>query len=199
MRNSAAAIANATYHIYLVAKAGGADPDIYAHTSASASTVVAALQAETGGASYTIARRIGSIMREGGAIVAFTQYGDVFERTGAPVLDVFATNPGTSGVIVTASVPVGIVVEWVGTTTLDVSGTGTQLYVSSLVQTDLVVDGDIAQTAFSIGGVGQLATPLPSIRTDTSARFRYRLSASSASISVRLKTKGWIDRRGKDA
>jgi hypothetical protein len=36
------------------------------------------------------------------------------------------------------------------------------------------------------------------VRTDTAAHIRYRLSASAADVKVGIFTHGWIDRRGRD-
>ena len=72
MRNSAAGIADGTYHLYAVRTAASATGDIYAYagvagtdpdSAAAISTMLTALQAETGGGSYAYARRIGSIIR----------------------------------------------------------------------------------------------------------------------------------------
>ena len=73
MRNSAAAITDTGYYIYAVATAPGVQ-DYYAHTSATVSTVLTALQLESGGSAYVYARMIGWINRVGGTIVAFKTY-----------------------------------------------------------------------------------------------------------------------------
>lgn len=99
MRNSGAAIANTDYYLYAVAKADGTQ-DYYAHTSTTVATVITALQAESGGASYVYARIIGWIKRTGGTIVAFHAY----ELTGggldfiwdSPTLDVDLSNTLTT-------------------------------------------------------------------------------------------------------
>lgn len=204
MRYSGAAIANTTYHIWAVAKADGTQ-DIYATPNASASTAAGALtllQAETGGSTYVYARRIGSILRESAAIVAFTQDGDFFQRATA-VLDVDATNPGTSAVTRLLSVPLGVSVRAVlnagylrGT-----GGTGL-LYLSDLATTDSTPSGSAAPLAtFSndnstaAGWTGGQAV----IRTNTAAQIRSRLGNSPADSVVRIATLGWYDTRGRDA
>lgn len=91
MRNSGAAIANTDYYLYAVAKADGTQ-DYYAHVSSVVATVLTALQAESGGASYVYARMIGWIKRTAGAIVAFNVYetegGGVEYAWGTPAVDI---------------------------------------------------------------------------------------------------------------
>lgn len=73
MRNSAAAITDTDYYLWAVAEANGTQ-DYYAHTSATAATVLTALQAETGGSTYVYLRLVGWIKRVSATIVAFTTY-----------------------------------------------------------------------------------------------------------------------------
>lgn len=202
MRYSGAAIANTTYHIWAVAKADGTQ-DIYATPNASASTASAALallQAESGGTDYIYARRIGSILREGGSIVAFTQYGDEFWRS-SPVLDVDATNPGISAVTRTLSVPIGVKVLAIVNAAAAGASNNLTAYLSSLDLTDATP----SKTAAPLGG---LMTPgtgtnnwtanIHRVWTNTSAQIRSRFDASGASDILRIATLGWLDRRGRD-
>lgn len=192
MRNSAIAIANGTYHLYLVSKAGGANPDYYAHTSTTPATVIAALQLETGGASYIYARRIGSIVRAAAAIVLFTQSGFEF-LLATPVQDITATNPGVAAVLATLSIPTGIQVSVKTSAGLATGTSTTALYISSPDQTDVV---PVATGVFTIA-LAASATPMfvgnQFTRTNTSGQVRYRLSSSDASTTVRIVTHGWID------
>lgn len=100
MRNSAAAITDTDYYLWAVAKADGSAQDYYAHTSATAATVLAALQAETGGAAYAYLRLFGVIKRASGAIVAFHAYetegGGIDVMWDAPILDVDLSNTLTT-------------------------------------------------------------------------------------------------------
>lgn len=200
MRNSGAAIANTTYHIYAVAKADGTQ-DYYAHTSTTVATVITALQAESGGASYLYARRIGSILRESGAIVAFVQDGDDFMRN-TPVLDVNASNPGTSAVTRTLSVPTGVRVKaHVQVTYASGNNVEGSAYVSDLSLTDLqasptaaplaTVAGDSQTTRFSSGPMY--------VWTNTSGQIRSRQDNADASTAIRIATLGWVDFRGRNA
>ena len=203
MRYSGAAIANTTYHIWAVAKADGTQ-DIYATPNASAATAAAALtllQAEVGGSSYVYARRIGSILREGGSIVSFVQDGDYFMRS-TPVLDINVTAPGTAAVTRTLSVPLGFRVIALARAGLTIGLAGTvRWYLSDLSQTD-----NAASTTFTtVSGTLDSASTDPEVvaasaqvRTNTSGQIRSRSDVSSASITHRITTEGWIDRRGRD-
>jgi hypothetical protein len=115
MRNSAAGIADATYHIYAVSTAAGVQ-DIYAYagvagtdpdSSASISAVITALQAESGGADYIYARRIDSILRQSSSIIQVIRTGDIVTLK-TPILDISTTSPGTSAITAAVSVPSGL-------------------------------------------------------------------------------------------
>lgn len=200
VRNSAAAITDTTYHIYAVAKALGADPDYYAHASAVPATVLAALQAEAGGADYIYARRIGSIRRESAAIVAFSQLGDQFLRNAA-ILDVDTTDPGTAAVTRTLSVPDGVKVNAMINVVHSSGTTYSEAYVSSLDASDQapsltaapLANVSARETTGSITGAAQLL-----VRTNASRQIRSRQSTSGGGSVFRIATLGWMDRRGKD-
>jgi hypothetical protein len=201
MRNSAAAITDTTYHIYAVCKAGGADPDIYAHASATVATVITALQAETGGSAYLYARRIGSIIRASAAIVAFSQNGDEFLRS-AIASDLAAGSLGTTAVLQALSVPLGIKVKALVSATLtDGSPAGdTHVLLTSPDQTDVAASLTNCSLRVSSNAAGATAVANSAsfeIRTDTSAQIRYRLDASQADIGLFINTRGWIDTRGR--
>lgn len=200
MRNSAAGIADTTYHIYAVAKADGTQ-DIYAHTSTTVATVIAALQAESGGADYLYARHIMSIVRVSSAIRGFVQRQGNKVHWKTPILDVDDDNPGTSAVSRTLSVPTGIVVEAMINVTVDSSSTGQiALYLSSLDCDDMAASFTVAPlttltvTVSNDNGVGPL-----NIFTNTSGQIRSRLGASSTSDYLRIATIGFVHPRGENA
>jgi len=202
MRYSGAAIANTTYHVWAVSKADGTQ-DVYATPNGSAATASAALtllQAETGGSAYLYARRIGSILRESAAIVAFTQDGDYFVRSTA-VVDVNTTNPGTSAVLSTLSVPLGV--NLFALINGYLSGSGGGACVVNITD-PAATDAAPSESAAPLGNLSSEAVDYPAnvglqVRTNTSGQIRYRASFSDAGIIVRIATLGWIDRRGRDA
>ena len=187
------AIANGTYHIYIIQRPDTGVSDILASTSATAPTMPT---------NYTLKRRIGSILREAAAIVLFTQNGDSFQRT-TSVADISAGNPGTAAVTRTLSVPTGVKVQAdviVGGGNNDASS-GAYFYFSDLATTDSTPTGGIAEFGRlqSASGLSSEGYARRYIYTNTSAQVRSRVSFSSADVSLIIRTFGWIDRRGRDA
>lgn len=201
MRYSGAAIANTTYGIWAAATADGVE-DFYAYPNSggpSAATVLAALNAETGGSAFAYVRRIGFILRESGAIVAFVQSGDNFVRTDS-VADIAANNPGTSAVSATLKVPIGEAVDAVIIATIyDASpAAATNAIVTALTQTDFYPSSVWSCFTPAAGaGVPAGDSVSLSVRTNASAQVRYRLSASNGDITFYISTHGWRDTRGR--
>lgn len=187
-RMSAAAIANTTYHVWVIQRPDTGVVDVGFDVSATAPTMPA---------NYTKKRRIGSILREAATLIQFTQDGDYIRRQSA-ILDYNTDNPGTSAITTTLSVPTGINVMAFGNAFL-VTGSGASIWHMS----DLIAADDAP--SITVGPLGSLyansveqnnAAPW-SVRTNTSAQARHRLSASAAGVVVRLATLGWIDTRGR--
>lgn len=206
MRNSGAAITNTTYHIYAVAKADGTQ-DYYAHTSTVVATVIAALQAESGGSAYIYARRIRSIVRTGGANVQEVQDGSFIQLTAGPTSQVDTTNPGTSAVSAPLpNIPAGIKVRAL----LNVTAATSSTDASNVLVTDLATT-DVAPSATNVtsgaGATVALGTPAGNgvsraqctVRTDIASSVRYRCSVSSATFKVGLHMIGYFDDFGRDA
>jgi hypothetical protein len=193
-RMSAAAIANTTYHMYLIARPDTGVVDSGFDVSPTAPTLPT---------NYTKAVRIGSIIRESASTVAFSQFGDEFLRS-AGVLDVSANNPGTNAVTRTLSVPTGIVVKAiVNWESLNAAaGVNFSGYISSLSQSDQVPSLSAAPLVNLGGYVLAATTPEWSAeirtRTNTSAAVRSRMYQSDASCTLYGSTVGWIDTRWKD-
>lgn len=186
-------IADGTWHIFVIERTDTGVVDILASTSATSPTMPA---------SYTKKRRVGAILRESGVIVPFSQDGDEFIRV-TPILDVNVTNPGTSAVTRTLSVPVGVKVRaqlnvsLVAGTTADVFA-----YISPLDGADVQASRTAAPLmSISAADSGDTnaneSAGLITVRTNTSAQVRSRLSASGASDALRIATLGWFDRRGR--
>lgn len=149
---------------------------------------------------YTLFRRIGSIIRTGGAITGFVQDGDIFMRK-VPINDISSTNPGTSAVSNSLSVPVGLRVEAILSVGIATSTTSTDfaLLVTDLSTTDTAPSVSLADVAFtSLATAGTYrAFASKRVFTNTGAQVRSRISTSDASTAVRITTHGWIDRRGR--
>jgi hypothetical protein len=187
-------LANSTwYHLFVISKTDGT-------TALLASTSISSPAYPIG---YTLKRRIGSFKTDGSAhILAYVQDGDYF-RWAATVLDINTTDPGTSAVTATLSVPRGVHVLWFGNVVLNISVTPSSVYVSDLAANDeapILRDSPVApgnQVVNNQSGYDMSSQIL--VRTNTSAQIRYRLSASASDIKIGLVTLGWIDRRGRDS
>jgi hypothetical protein len=174
-------IANGTYHVYAIYRADTGVSDVIASTNASSPTLPA---------NYTHYRRIGSILRESAAIVPFVQDGDIFLR--ATAVQSSASTVGTTAVLVTCNVPIGIKVL-VKTRITCPSGATNVIMVTSPDMTD-VAPGAAYNTnpGYDLGSTA--TTYRDDIRTNTSGQIRLR--AGGASQSYAVYTLGWTDRRG---
>jgi hypothetical protein len=180
------AVANTTYHIYLIKRPDTGVVDAIASTSASAPTLPA---------NYTLYRRIGSILRTAGAIVLFKQDGDRFRRL-VGVRDVLSTNPGTSAVTATlSSLPTGIV--WWADIIFGIANGSTNIsaIVTALDETDTNPTGSVWN--YNSGPINTSILVPFLMKTNTSSQIRYRLSGSGASDTVEIWSYGWIDQRGR--
>ena len=153
--------------------------------------------------SYDAFRRLGSIVRTGAAIKAFTQDGDYFQWL-TMVSDLNATNPGATAVTRTLTLPVGINIR-AEINVAVIQGTNAISPIVGL--TDLAVTDEAIGTTTSrfqatapanAATVAQHAVWQGYVRTNTAAQIRSRLSASDANTELRITTSGWIDRRGTD-
>lgn len=199
MRNSAAGIANTTYHIYAVRTAASATADIYAHTSTTVAAVLTALQAETGGSSYVYARRIGSILRESNAVVAFSQFGDEFLRSTTVQSAANTSAHDATAATATLHVPTGIVLQaLVRAVSGGASSSNQYLLVSSFAAGDATpADTSAPGMTLDASGANNYNGAELRIRTNTSGQIRYRTNASAPDTYI--YTVGWVDPRGKDA
>jgi hypothetical protein len=189
-------IANSTYHMWLIQRTDTGVVDVLFSTSASSPTMPA---------NYDRKRRIGSIVRAGGAIKAFVQDGDWFNLS-TPVNDVSAANPGSSAVTRTLSVPVGVRVRAIlGVFVLasDASADGpAAVYVSDLSVSDASpsYSGAASIAVYLLGATGNLLIGgMVETHTNTSGQVRSRLQLSASGTTLAITTHGWVDYRGRDA
>lgn len=184
-------IANTTYHVWLIQRSDTGVVDALFSASATSPTMPA---------NYDRKRRIGSVIRSGGTLLAFNQDGDVFTHK-TPIQDVNATNPGTAAVTRVVSVPAGIRVEAFGSVLLsdNVATPNSFAYLSDLANTDSAPSLTFYQVAL------QTSAPVGINRnsgfwrvfTNTSSSIRSRLSASAAGTGLAVTTFGWVDLRGR--
>lgn len=191
MRSAVGAISNATWHIYAIQKDSDGSGDILADTSATAPTMPSG---------YTFFRRIGSIIRSGATILAFTQDGDYF-RLSVGVLDLNASNQGTNAISLTLTVPTGInVLAFFNANIVSTASGNYAIYFSDLDSTDAAASNTAAPLAqVSNTAANQFNSGSVQIRTNTSAQIRYRVNVADANTTFRAATLGWFDRRGRDA
>jgi hypothetical protein len=185
------AIANGTYHVFLIKRVDTGVVDVLYSLSPTAPTMPA---------NYTKKQRIGSILREAAAIVAFSQDQDTFYRK-ASKIDFDAVNPGTAAVLRALSVPTGIKVDAIVSMTIVGITTGNiTVYASSPDQNDeaatVAATTPLANAGFAARDVNTStwgSSGLSRVRTNTSAQIRTRLSASGAADRVGGITYGWYD------
>lgn len=184
LSSSLSAPANSTtYHVFLIEVGGSVDVGF--DTSLTAANLIADHSA-------TAYRRIASLNTDGSANwVGYVQVGNMF-LLDVPVTDVSASNPGTSAVLASLSVPSGIsVMAGVNVDFIDTSAAAqTNLLLTSPLVTDTAASG-VWQMRTSVGYA--LQDGFIELMTDTSAQVRYRLSASTADHTVKLITNYWKD------
>lgn len=185
------AIADTTYHLWVIQRVDTGVVDVLFSTSATSPTMPA---------NYTKKRRIGAVVRASAALLAFTQVGDEYLLT-TPILDINATNPGTSAVTRTlASMPTGVKMTAILNAWVVQVGTSSLMYLSALDQTDSAASSTAAPGfTFNASNVGTAAFGMGAmrIRTNTSAQIRSRITGSDANTVVNIVTLGWIDTRGR--
>lgn len=176
-------IANTTYHVWLIQHGDSQVVDALFSTSASAPTMPSG---------YTRKRRIGSIMRIGGAIKAFSQVDDEFLWL-VPVRDAAGTTWNTTATLIVCSVPLGIKVGALVSAEFSNAGAVFGL-ITSPDQTDTLP----AVTQFNMLTTATCTVAFfhGIVRTDTSGQVRAAASASTGA-TANLFTRGWIDTRGR--
>lgn len=175
-----------TIHIWVISKADGTT-DVFANDNATSGT------SPTLPSGFVNKRRIGSLVTDGSAnISAFTQKGHEFLKT-VVSQDINTTNPGTSAVLSTLSVPAGVQVQAnISFSGFDVSASGNTYYLfTSPDQTDSTPSASLSDALVSGGGISFVVNK--NIRTNTSGQVRYRQSQSTADHSIFGTTFGWTD------
>ncbi|MGE0151787.1 MAG: hypothetical protein AB7R90_04165 [Reyranellaceae bacterium] len=190
-----------TYHVWLIGKNAGADPDVLFSTSVSSPTMPT---------NYTKKRRIGSILTDGsGNIRGFVQIGDLFLWKARITAGVGNASSRTLNAI---SVPAGVKFQAIFEATLAETATSDKTsarYVtfSSPDENDITPSSSPSLMSYPTpvdfnSEVGQYGSHLVfaagqfEVSTDTSARIYYR-TAGSSGVSVGFSTIGWRDTRGR--
>lgn len=183
------AIANTTYHVWVIGRVDTNVTDVLFSASATSPTMPA---------NYTKKKCIGSIIRVSAAILAFTQTLNRF-RLSTPFVEIDATNPGTSAVTRTLTqVPLGVALLADLTVGVYPGTTNPSAYLSALSSADVVPQaaGTAALTAPGQASSGAQWDFFPvMVLTNTSAQIRSRMSSSGAADHLGITTYGWIDTR----
>lgn len=183
-------IATGTYHVWLIMRSDTGVVDVLFSTSASSPTMPS---------NYDFKRRIGSIIHGAGAIIPFTQDGDVFRRK-LLVRSVSASDTGTSAVTAALNVPTGVAVQAMISVTLldDTANSAVHALVTALAETDSAPTVNLHTVMTpNVGGGPQTSQTFTTVPTDTSAQIRYRLSATGSDKTVQIYSIGWVDTRGR--
>ena len=183
-------IANSTwYHFYAIRRPDTGVVDVIFSLSASSPTLPT---------NYTQYRRIGSALTNGSAQwVKFIQYGDKFIWDTSS-LDIDVTNPGSSAVTRTLTVPTGVIVTAIGEAYILNSASSDSLLISQLS----ITDSAASNTAWPLctaasNGAGGVDVGYFECETNASAQVRSRMRIGTATTNLRIATTGWIDNRGK--
>jgi hypothetical protein len=187
MRYAAAAITNATYHIHLIGKADGT-VDVFGTTAPDPTTILPS--------GYVDYRRIGSILRESGAIAGFSQIGDEFLRS-ATINERGGASFGTTGAVTQAltGAPNGVKVWAKFMAKITNAALATYTTFSSFDQNDEVPQS--ARCSLSVNVTNGEPAGMFEIRTNTSRQIRVRTTQATAGHDI--FTYGWVDTRGRDA
>jgi hypothetical protein len=177
------AIANGTYHVWLIRRPDTGVVDVLFSASASSPSMPA---------NYTQKAILGSILREGGVIVPFTQQGALFLRT-TPVNDVNTGVLGTSAVLYTlTSIPSGVKFEAIIDGIIANASSGSAVLLTSPDQADVAAVSNAMMTA-QHNNSGEAASFQTRLRVDTSKQIRARSSAANTGLVVVVH--GWSDPR----
>lgn len=178
--------ANSTwYHAFLISQAAGASPDVLLSLSPTAPTMPA---------TYTLFRRIGSILTDGsGNITDFSQVANEF-RWKVNVRAFSDTGGGVTANLVVLATPLGVQTRAICHCVIS-NATAAGILFTAPDDTDTAPDTtdifNLFSTANSVIGGSDLV-----IRTDTSSQIRRRATAASVTGAI-LRCYGWFDDRGQ--
>lgn len=182
---SGSVASDTTYHLFIIKNPTTGVVDAGFDTDVDASNRPAA---------YTAYRRVASLYTDGsGNLVQFSQKGNEF------LLNSLSRqtnqNPGTSAVLQTQPVPLGLkVLAKVVVFFVDLSpSSAVYIIVTSPDQNDIDPSSTSDFSVFTSSERGQI---IDNIRTNISGQIRFRVSASNTDVYVFTTCHGWIDDRG---
>jgi|GEM_PF-1658440 len=179
------AIADTTYHVFLIKRSDTGVVDVLFSTSATSPTMPA---------NYDYKRRIGSIVRASSAIRRFTQTGDLF-LWDAMLRDINVAGAGSAAVTRTLTLPTGVKVEAMIFAPMNGATIPNYAIMSSLDAVDTAPSSTVYN---SISGANNQVSSVIFVRTNTSAQIRSRMASGGGSDGLEIFTLGWRDLRGKE-
>lgn len=186
------AIANDTYHVWLIRRSDTGVVDALFSLSATSPTMPT---------NYDQKRRIGSIMRAAGAIRLFVQNGSRFSLS-TPVNNVSGA-ASTSATTVAVTVPAGVIVEAVISASLlqasADAGSNYLIFSSPLVPAVTPTNSlhnMFTNSSVSAVGEGDSVSGQYRIPTNTASQIRHQATRST-NTTLNIMTFGWIDERGR--
>lgn len=185
---SGSVAADTTYHMFLIVKDIDGTVDSGFDTSLSAANIPAG---------WTAFRRVFSFLTDSssnipGFLAVEANGGGVDVVWNDSILDLNTTAPGTSGVLLTLSVPTGFPLLAQIRAKMSDASTVEMLFTSPH-QTDIVPS--VADSDLRVSASGTQAGINRDILTDSSGRMRYRSSLGSGLSFFSLHTIGWNDSR----
>lgn len=180
-------IADRTYHVWLIRRSDTGGVDVLFSASATAPTMPA---------SYDQKRRIGSIIRKGGAIAPFQQIGDEFFWQ-TSVVDRSSTSEALSGLLA-VSVPTGIVVQPYFKCAQQQGVAGNSFTLIGNAGKSLDAIGDVVVQTLDAGTFISIPVPLRAY-TNTSAQIQFSVTVNGSLAIHQLCTIGWVDSRGRNS
>lgn len=184
-RMSAAAIANTTYHYYMIRNPTSGAVDYGFDVSATAPTLPAG---------YTQYRRILSIPREAGSIIGFRQVGNVVKRVSAATDR--SSTAALAASLLTLSVPIGIQVQPILIASLAIAASSdiTNSIADAAAAIPFPFNNALTGAGSTAKSVGMLTS---GVLTNTSGQILYSVVITAGTItSNSLATLGWVDTRG---
>jgi hypothetical protein len=184
------AIANTTYHMWLIQRSDTGVVDVLFSASATAPTMPT---------NYDRKRRIGAIVRVSAAIRPFIQHEDTFwwnEPTNGGYQDISVTNPGTTTQTRTLTTPTGRQFDVIINLGVNNSSGASSVSIASSLELPNIVSATVGvwNTTF---GTNPSTVIQGIVRTNTSAQIRTNTNVSNASIILQISSLGWIDNRGR--
>jgi len=179
-------IADGSYHAWLIMRSDTGVVDSLLSLSATAPTMPA---------NYDYKRRIGSVIRSGGAIVKFFQFGDKF-LLDVPSTALAFTQPAIAALRVLNDIPLGVRVEALIRAMATNGGSAFAATITSPDTADTAPSTTATPLADLAGASGAFDRETFSVMTDASGQVR--TDATVAATEMDIVTLGWIDRRGRD-